>query len=70
MDFSVQWLEPEQQNIHIRFPESYTWADLFSAIDQAAKLLDSVDYGVNILADMCGTPSVPPLSPANLNRVA
>lgn len=48
----------------------WDWSDLFAAIDKAVTLLDSVDYGVNIVVDIRNSQHIPPLSPASLRKVA
>lgn len=52
MSVRVDWYEPEQKNIAYFFEGRWTWEETFLAVDEAVRLLDSVDYPVNLIVDV------------------
>lgn len=70
MPITVDWYEEEKRNICYRLIARWSWEDLFTAIDEAVVLLDSVDYPVNLVLDMTNTTHVPTLAVNSLAKVA
>ncbi len=66
----VTWYNQEKTIIRYTFPKSWTWEDLYIAIDNAAAMLDTVKHRVCILLDLTASERVPSLNVMGLQRVA
>lgn len=70
MAINVKWADESQSAIVYELKGKWTWDELFIAIDEAVQLLDSINHSVNIIIDVSESQYTPPLSVANLRRVA
>lgn len=70
MSITVNWYDEKHTAVVNKLVGSWTWDELFRAIDQTAALMDTVDYPVNIVLDMRQTQHVPTLLPSALRKVA
>lgn len=56
---TVKW-DNEQKTIAMyEYQGHWTWADLFSAIDECNQMIDEVDHSVGIIIDMRGSAGMP-----------
>jgi hypothetical protein len=66
----VRWFDENRTALVYDFQGEWTWSEMFVAIDEAVKLLDSVQHHVNIVVDLRGSYCVPPVAPQALARIA
>lgn len=52
MPIDVKWANDAQNIVHLTFERGWTWEDLKQAIQQADKLIDSVEHTVHLLIDI------------------
>ncbi len=70
MTITVNWYDDQHTAVVNQLVGTWTWDELFRAIDQTASLMDTVDHPVNIVLDMRQTQHVPTLLPSALRKVA
>lgn len=70
MSIQVGWFNEEKTLIQYEFVGVWSWDDLFGAIDEAVKLLDSVTHRVDIFLNLAKSTGIPSLSVNGLQRVA
>lgn len=52
MQIDVKWATEARNIVHLTFERGWTWDDLKQAIQQADKLIDSVEHTVHLLIDI------------------
>lgn len=70
MPIRVNWYEKEKRNIWYRISEIQGWSDLPLTFQEVLKLLDSVDYQVNLIIDMTETERLPALQLSEMKQIA
>lgn len=66
----VIWHNTAQTIIRYHFPKAWSWDDIYSAIDKAVVLLDSVQHRVCLVLDLTESERVPNLNVIGLQRIA
>lgn len=70
MSITVNWSDEQKSELIYHIQGKWTWDELFAAIDEATHLLDTINHRVNLIIDVSESLFMPPLSVANLRRVA
>ena len=70
MGITVRWYDDQQTAILYDVTDRWNWTDVADSIQEAIRLLDSVDHAVHLLVDVRSSTTIPPLNPSGLQRVA
>lgn len=65
----MRWHDETQKVILYDFPRQWGWADLFSAIEAAAALMDTVDHKISVVLDLTKSHTIPNLNLASMQKL-
>ncbi len=70
MPITVQWDNDQKTTIRYEFAGRWTWEQLFAANDERDAMMKTVDYRVDLIADLRNTMVVPPGAASQFKRIA
>ena len=68
MTVSIQWDNDEHTIIRYKFEQGWGWTDLHTALDEAGKLVGTVEHEVDVIMDISTANLVPQGALSQINR--